>query len=115
MQRKELRQIILDNFDWDKEQIQRNTPYAKVTPDNVFNMLNAVSGRFKPCATHLLKRLATKPWYIHCTAHEGGSSPNAPWHITLRAQRKGIHLNCKKNADDRLYIYEITFDDPNEG
>lgn len=114
MQRKELRQLILQNFLWDKNQIQLRTPYAKVTPDNVFSMLNSVSGRFKPTATNLLKQLATKPWYIHCTAHESGSSPNAPWHITLRAARKGIHLNCKQNADETLYIYEITLEDSNE-
>lgn len=114
MQRKELRQLVLENFRWDKDQIQRNTPYAKVTPDNVFNLLNAVSGRFKPTATHLLKRLATSPWHIYCTAHEGGNSPNAPWHITLHAPRKGIHLNCKQNANETLYIYEITLEDPNE-
>ena len=113
MQRKEIRQIILDNFDWHKPQIQRNTPYAKLSPDNIFALLDSVSGRYKPAATQLLKMLASRSWYIHCTAHEGGSKTNAPWHITLRAPQ-GIHLNCKRRQDDTLYVYEITLHEPGD-
>jgi hypothetical protein len=110
MQRNDLWILISQNCDTTKNQIARNTPYAKVSPRTVFSMLNSVSGRQKTIATKLLDVLATRPWYIFCAPHEGGTSPNAPWHLTLRVIDHGVHLNCKQNDNDTLYIYEITWD-----
>lgn len=107
MDRKSLRDTVLDNFDWDKVQKHRNSEYAKIRPEQLFELLSTTSGRAKTEATRLLNELASRSWYIHNTAHEGGSNPNAPLHILLMAPR-GIHLNCKKKPDGTLYIYEIS-------
>lgn len=109
MQRKEMRQRIIDNFDKNRFQHHQRSPYTRITPENVFQMLSEVSGRFKTDSTRLLYYLETHRWYVHTTAHEGGSDPSAPWHITLMAPR-GVHLNCRLNPDRTLHIYEITWD-----
>lgn len=108
MQRASLRQTVLQNFDSTKEQKHRDSRYEKISPEELFDLLNAVSGRYRAEATAVLRLLASKAWYIHYTAHEGGSDPNAPLHILVMAPT-GIHLNCKQNADDTLYIYQITY------
>ena len=107
MQRKEMRQRVIDNFDKSRFQHHQRSPYVKVTPEVIFSMLNEVSGRYKHDATQLLYYLEVHSWYVHSTAHEGGSNPSAPWHITLMAPR-GVHLNCRLNSDQTLHIYEIT-------
>ena len=98
MQRKEMRQRIIENFESYRLQHHLRSPYNKITPDVLFEMLNEVSGRFKTDSTKLLKYLETHRWYVHATAHEGGSHPAAPWHITLMAPN-GVHLNCRQNPD----------------
>jgi hypothetical protein len=103
------RDDVIANFQSDKVQKHRHSRYEKVDPDQLVDLLNEVSGRWKTEATHLLQRLATRRWHIHSTAHEGGSDPNAPLHILLIAP-KGIHLNCKTDVHGNLYVYEITYE-----
>lgn len=107
MERRTLKENVLSNFDWDRVQKHGKSRYEKIEPAQFFALLNEVHGRFKTEATQLLNELACRPWYIHYTAHEGGSDANAPLHILLMAPR-GIHLNCKRKHDGTLYIYGIT-------
>ena len=100
-------QNMMDNFTG-KSLYCRPSIYVKLEPRQIFDLLNEVTGRNKTKATHLLQQLAAEPWYILCDPHAGGSADNAPLHITLRINDKGVHLNCKQNADETLYIYEIT-------
>lgn len=111
MERKQLRQNVLDNFDWDKINYNIGSEYAKITPEVVFKLLNEVSGRYRPIATALLRTLGTRSWHIQKGVHEGGRSPNAPLHITVISGH-GYHINCKKNDDDTLYAYEVTDEAP---
>jgi hypothetical protein len=105
--RRDLRQLVLDNFDWDKLQHNRGSQYPRVRPEELFQLLNDTSGRVRTISTHLLPKLATRSWYIHMGVHEGGSDPRAPLHITIMAPR-GIHVNVRQRSDDTLYVYEIT-------
>ena len=103
-----MRQRVLEKFDATRLQHHQCSPYIKVTAEIIFKLLNEVSGRYKGESTKLLRHLEIHRWYVHMTAHEGGSNANAPLHITLMAPR-GIHLNCKRKADQTLYVYEITW------
>ena len=107
MQRKELWLAMEANFLWDKKQHHDHSDYIRLKPEHIFELLNSVSGRFKPMSTKILRQLATTPWYVLSSVHEGGNDANAPLHITLRAST-GIHINCKKIDRGGLYAYEIT-------
>ncbi len=107
MLRRTILQNMIDSF-IDTSKKRPYSIYAKLEPKDIFDLLNEVSGKYRTKVTHLLQRLAANRWYILCDPHEGGSVPDSPMHITLRVQDKGIHLNCKKNRDETLYIYEIT-------
>jgi len=107
MKRLTLRQAMLCNFRYPTTQKHRHTVYAKITPEQIFDLLNGVTGRFKTKSTAILTKLASRKWHIESTVHEGGSNPNAPLHITL-VIKSGIHLNCKLDENKNIYIYEIT-------
>ena len=107
MQRKELWLAMEANFQWDKKQYHDHSDYVRLKPENIFQILDDINGRYKTVATNLLRHLSTTPWYVLSSVHEGGSDPNAPLHITLRAGR-GIHINCKKLDKGGIYAYEIT-------
>jgi hypothetical protein len=87
--------------------------WAKIQPEVVYSLLEDVSGRNSVYATELLRRMASDPWTIKATAHEGGVSDHAPLHITLKIKPdktnpRAYHLNCKEKKTGGLYIYEIT-------
>ena len=107
MQRKELWLAMEANFEWDKRQHHDHSDYVRLTPEHIFDLLTTVSGINKTAATNLLRRLATKKWYVLSAVHEGGSDSKAPLHITLRTPN-GVHLNCKRFERGGLYIYELT-------
>lgn len=107
--RRDLRQLVVDNFDWDKLQHNRGSQYPRITPEVLFHLLNDTVGAVRTKSTHLLHELATRSWYIHMGVHEGGSDPRAPLHILVMAP-KGIHINVRKRNDDTLYVTDITYD-----
>lgn len=52
MERRALRENVVCNFNWDKVQKHRNSPYEKLELDQLFELLNKVWGKFKTDATN---------------------------------------------------------------
>lgn len=112
MKESQIKEHAIRNFEKELGQFQVNSDkkeWAKVSPEDVYNLLKEHTGHSKHAAKELLKYMTEKQWTIKATAHEGGKDKNAPLHITVRLKgQTAHHLNCKENKNGGIYLYEIT-------
>ena len=82
--------------------------YQKVTPEIVLDLLENMRGPNKYKARELIHVLATRPWDIRSTVHEGGTAPTAPPHINVEVKNsRQYHLNCKAKRDESVYLTDV--------
>jgi len=112
MQDSQIKENMIRNFEKKMGQFQvasAQKEWAKMKPEDIYNLLMSCSGHNKILAKNVLLKIAQKKWTITATAHTGGKDANAPLHISIRPIGElAYHFNCKETPGKGLHIFEIS-------